>query len=494
LLRDIRVSAESAAVADAARWVGATVGSISAWGDISARLRKRIGRAAYEEWFRNLLVREEGHALVIECPDPFTLHWIRGHYGAAFEEAAASDFIEIRYELPQTGPNARTAAAPALAVAAAAPPAPTSLAAVRRLPPSAALAAATPPTRGLAAPAPGPRVELAQAPFSFESFVIGPHNALAAEAARALARGQVEGLSPLVLTGVHGDGKSHLCRSIERAVPGAIYCSAEEFTSEVTAALRSGQLERVRQRYRKSANLLIIEDVQFLPGKRATQVELFHTLDHLMQRGKSVVLTADRPPSEIPGLDEQLASRMSGGLIARIGAPDSSTCRRILAEKAARGGVRLPESCLAALAERPVRSVRELIGALNQFVARATLLKRPLDVSLLNDTLGTSTPALPRRSMQEIIELTARAYTLSTEDLRSPSRRRAVVRARQFAMYLCRCYTDASLKDIGRVFDRDHTSVLHAVRVVEQRNLEQVQHRYEFEALAGRLGLPKARP
>ena len=244
----------------------------------------------------------------------------------------------------------------------------------------------------------------------------------------------------------------------------------------------------VRHKYRRAANLLILEDLQFLAGKKATQSELFHTLDHLVGRGRRVVLTADRPPHELEGIDPRLASRLASGLVARIGPPEHETRRAILRSKAAAGGVRLPEACLARLSERAVESAGDLVAGLNQVVARATLLKQPITPELVEEALATVGMPGRRHSVEAIIALVARSYSLRPEDLRSRSRKRHISRPRQLAMYLCRRYTDASLKEIGRSLSRDHTSVMYAVDAVERRTLEEPQLRYQLEAISAKLG------
>jgi chromosomal replication initiator protein len=287
---------------------------------------------------------------------------------------------------------------------------------------------------------------------------------------------------------VSGVGKTHLCRAIRRErSQDSAFLSSEEFTSEVTQAIRNDQMAGVRRRYRRALNVLILEDIQFLQGKKATQVELFHTLDHLISRGKTVVLTADRAPHELPGLNEQLGSRIACGLIARIEPPELQTRRAILREKAASGGVRLPDEGLELLARRPVEGIRELLAGLNQVVARATLLKRRVTLELVREALAAVEVPGRRRSLQEILELVARGSGVTLEELRGRSRKRCFVRPRQLAMYLCRRYTDASLKDIGNALHRDHTSVMYAIEQVERRNVEQPQLRYELEALAAKL-------
>jgi chromosomal replication initiator protein len=216
-------------------------------------------------------------------------------------------------------------------------------------------------------------------------------------------------------------------------------------------------------------------------------VELFHTLDHLLARECAVVLSANRVPHELAGLDPALRSRMTSGLVARIAAPELDTRRAILRDRAAAGGVRLPEACLETLASRPVRSVRDLVAGLNQVIAHATLLRRPITPELVATALSDVEISAPVHTLEQILELVASAYGLSRADLSRRSRERRLARPRQIAMYLCRRYTDASLAEIGRALGRDHTSVLHATRSVEARIAERPQLRYELEALARRV-------
>jgi chromosomal replication initiator protein len=431
------------------------------WETVRSALGRRVGASAYDAWFRTLDGRFEDETLVLRCPDRFTRDWLRSRFEGVIRECApGARGIEYRLEA-----LLRPAAAPALEPAATAEP----------------------------SDSPEPPGHAQE--HLFERFVSGPGSALALEAARAVARGEAGRCSPLFLVGTTGSGKTHLCRAIQGAVgAAALYRSSEEFTSEVTDALRSGQMPKIRQRYRRQANLLILEDVQFLAGKRATQAELFHTLDHLMSHGRTVVLSADRQPSELDELDPKLRSRMASGLVARIGPPESQTRRAILRERAARGGVRVPEECLELLAERELASVRDLIAGLNQVVARASLLRAPITPELVAEALdAVDMPGRPR-TLDEIAAVVTRAYGLDADALRGRSRKRVVVQPRQVAMYLARRYTPASLADIGRAFGRDHTSVMYAIDVVERRIVERPQLRYELEALAARInGAPMNR-
>ncbi|TDI98199.1 MAG: chromosomal replication initiator protein DnaA [Deltaproteobacteria bacterium] len=421
------------------------------WEAVREAVRQRIGVAAYEAWFRSLEGALEGDTLVLRCPDRFSRDWVRERYGPVIQEITPQ-LRRIEYRIDPEAGRAAPVSRPAEQ-------------STRRQP--------TPEARPAA---------------SFDSFVVGPGNALAVEAARAVARGQAGRCSPLVLAGYSGAGKTHLCQAIRHELrERVLYRSSEEFTTEVTGALRSGQMGPLRQRYRRSLNVLILEDVQFLSGKRATQVELFHTLDHLLAHGKTVVLSAECPPQKIAGLDAKLASRMSSGLVACIAPPGLETRRTILREKAAAGGLRLPEECLETLAARPVQSVRDLLAGLNQVVARAALLRQPVTPELMAEALAAVDVKEQPRSLEEIVALASRSYSVSLEELRGRSRRRRVVRPRQIAMYLCRLYTDASLKEIGQLFRRDPTTVLHAIESVEKRVVEQPQLRYQLETLGCRI-------
>ncbi len=425
------------------------------WETVRTAVGQRVGEAAFEAWIRTLDGRLEGETLVLRCPDRFTRDWVRSRFGRTIEECApAARSVEYRVDPGALAP---------------------------------------PPTR--AEPVAEPAEPSCAQEQLFERFVVGPGSALALEASRAVARGEAGRCSPLFLVGGTGSGKTHLCRAISGQVgSAALYRSSEEFTTEVTEALRAGQMPRIRQRYRRQANMLILEDVQFLAGKRATQVELFHTLDHLVAHGRTVVFTADRGPSELDELDPKLRSRMASGLVARIAPPEAETRRAILRERAARGGVRVPDECLELLAARELASVRDLIGGLNQVVARASLLRAPITPELVAQALDAVEMPGRARSIEEIVLETARAYGLAPEALRSRSRKQLVVRPRQIAMYLARRYTAASLADIGRAFARDHTSVMYAIDVVERRIVERPQLRYELEALAARVsGSPPLR-
>jgi len=341
--------------------------------------------------------------------------------------------------------------------------------------------------------APEPRRE--PLPYTFDNFVVGPCNALAREASLALAQQRQLGLNPLYLASAPGMGKTHLARAVvtearRNGTTRGLYESAETFTNRFMKALRTKNTEGFKRRFRQQCDLLVVEDIQFLGSKQATQMEFFHTLTHLVDVGVRVVLTGDRLPRDIHDLEPRLRSQITAGVVAEIERPDAKLRRSILRSKAAAGGVGLPDDCLDLLVEAVRGSVRDLEGALIQVVASASLLKRPIDRTLTRNALHKLSPGIlqPRvLDVNQVIEVVCRFFGVSHDSLASRSRRRDVLMPRQLAMYLCRRYTDEPLAVIARRFDRDHPAVSNAVKRVERCILESAPLRYQVEELTARL-------
>jgi chromosomal replication initiator protein len=436
------------------------------WNGVLRRLTPEIGTFAMEAWVHPVRAEADGDALSLFCPSAFHRERVRQRLLERIERCVAQEAghpVLVRLEVGDGSPRE---AEPLAAPQAETP--------------------ATPSVRAVPAPA------QAALPYSFNSFVVGPCNALAREACLALATGRGSTLSSVYLTGAPGLGKTHLARSVVAEATGAaraLYVSAETFTSEFQAHLRGGRMEAFKRRYR-SADLLVVEDVQFLPGKKATQLELFHTIDYLSDSGARLVFTGDRPPSEIPGLDPRLRSRWNGSLVAQIEPPDAQVRRTILRTRAAAGGVRIPSDCLDLLVDRLRGSVRDLEGALIQLVATSALLKRRIDRQLTEQALQKVAPhAGAGRGIEprDVVEVVASFFQTTPAALAKRSRRRDVLVPRQLAMYLAHRYTDASLTEIGRAFDRDHPAVKNAIDRVERGILERAPLRYQVEALCARL-------
>ena len=301
--------------------------------------------------------------------------------------------------------------------------------------------------------------------YTFESFVIGPSNRLAAAAAQAVAESPAKAYNPLFLYGGVGLGKTHLLHAVGNACRAAglnvVYVSSEEFTNDLINAIRSHTTDAFRERYRRM-DVLLIDDIQFIAGKESTQEEFFHTFNTLHGQDKQIVISSDRPPKALVTLEERLRSRFEWGLTADIQPPDFETRLAILRFKAERMGRHVPDEYLEIIARRVQSNIRELEGALNRILAFADLSGKPLSVELVESSLVDLLPRGGALTAERIIQAVASQYGIPVERLLSRERSREVALPRQVAMYLMREETGASLPQIGEALGgRDHTTVMY---------------------------------
>jgi chromosomal replication initiator protein len=446
------------------------------WDGVVRRLEAEVPAFVIEAWVRPLIAESDGEKLRLLCPSALHRERVRERFLDAIRGHAAAEAgktVEIELDLAASKLERRVPSAPALATRdACARPAPDP----------------QPRTHKLRKP------EQHSLPYTFDNFVVGACNRLAREASLAVAQDAQRSVNPLYLASASGLGKTHLARAIaearSRSDGRVIYASSESFTNQFTGAIRNRKIDEFKQRFRSGCDLLVVEDVQFLGGKKATQLELFHTLSHLVAIGARVVLTADRLPGDISGLDERLRSHMAAGLVATLETPDSLVRREILRVKAASGGIRLPDECLTLLVDVVRGSVRDLEGVLVQLVTSSSLLKRPIDLELTEQALAkVSALRIPKRrlAIDTIIEAVAKLYETTPAALASRSRRKDVTIPRQLAMYLCRNYTQQPASAVARAFGRKHPSVSNAEKVVEQQVLVSAPFRYKVEAISARL-------
>ncbi|MGF1660402.1 MAG: chromosomal replication initiator protein DnaA [Rubrimonas sp.] len=331
--------------------------------------------------------------------------------------------------------------------------------------------------------------------FTFGSFVVGKPNELAHAAARRVAEGETISYNPVFLHGGVGLGKTHLMHAIAwrirevRPSKKVLYLSAEQFMYRFVSAIRSRDMIGFKQEFR-SVDVLMIDDVQFIAGKDSTQEEFFHTFNALIDVGKQIVISADRAPGEIDGLEERIRSRLQWGLVADIHPTTYELRLGILHAKADKAmienpGLVIEDKVLAFLAHRIVSNVRVLEGALTRLVAFATLVGRPITLDTAHECLADLIKQHDRKvTIEEIMRKVAEHYCLRMSDMTSARRARAVARPRQVAMYLAKTLTTKSLPDIGRRFGgRDHTTVMHAVRKIEQLSETDAQIAEDVELL-----------
>lgn len=340
---------------------------------------------------------------------------------------------------------------------------------------------------------PGGGVSELQRRYTFDGFVVGASNQFAHAACLAVARQPGAHYNPLFVYGGVGLGKTHLASAIGNAIledaPDAnvAYVSSERFTTELIAALRSDRIAGFKRRYR-SMDVLILDDVHLLAGRDRTQEELFHTFNVLHDAGRQIVLTGDRVPEDIPGLEERLRNRFQWGLVADIQPPDLETRVAILGRKAETDGVHLPEDAAMVLAERIPSNVRSLEGALTRVAAHASLERASISADYVRGLIARG--ALGRHgpiTFDEIAQAVCDRYGLSVQQLLSRRRTKHVAVPRQVAMYLCRRLLDASYPRIGDLFGRDHTTALHGVRTISTRIKEDAGLQSVIETIEHRL-------
>ena len=312
--------------------------------------------------------------------------------------------------------------------------------------------------------------------YTFDKFVVGSSNKFAHAAARAVADAPAQSYNPLFIYGESGLGKTHLLYSIADTVAREhpeyriVYIKGEAFTNELIRAIREGRNQEFREQYR-SADLFLMDDVQFIAGRESTQEEFFHTFNTLYESKRQIVLTSDRPPKEMLRLEDRLKTRFEWGLLADIQPPDYETRMAIIKSKCIRMGVDLPDFLLQLIAENITANVRQLEGVINKILAYQQLMGDDVDketiVKAIKDMFKDKADILPTADV--IIDEVCKFYNTEPDLLRGQGRTKEISQARQIAMYQIRRMTNLSLKEIGREFDnRDHTTVLHAIERIEK--------------------------
>jgi chromosomal replication initiator protein len=436
------------------------------------RLKAAYGEATFKSWLGAMRYEGmEARQVFLTVPTRFMRDWISSHYiedilrFCKMEDASLLSIdIRVRTQItPMVGES--TMLEPAKRPSQAMPQPAEAMPVV-----PAAASVILDPVEHVGAPL-DPR-------FTFENFVVGKPNELAHAAARRVAENNavVQGCNPLFLYGGVGLGKTHLMHAIawhiRRTAPSrkVIYLSAEKFMYQFIRALRFKEAFAFKEQFR-SVDVLMIDDVQFISGKDSTQEEFFHTFNALVDQNKQLIISGDRSPSDLEGIEERVRSRLGWGLVADIHATTYELRLGILQSKIEKmPGVQIPPKVLEFLAHKISSNVRELEGALNRVVAHATFVGKAVTLETTQEVLHDLLRANDRRiTIEDIQKQVAGHYNIKVSDMHSARRARAVARPRQVAMYLSKKLTSKSLPEIGRRFGgKDHTTVMHAVKRVEE--------------------------
>jgi chromosomal replication initiator protein len=429
------------------------------WGRVQNELKATIGKDAYKNWIEPLELVEEGKGLIrFAVPTNFFGDWVSRNYG----DRILQGFVDDGYPVERLDFTVPARSAAPVARRTNSPKPSTSI---------------EKPARANEVELPGSKIDKR---FTFDGFVVGKPNELAHAAARRVAEGGPVTFNPLFLYGGVGLGKTHLMHAIawefQNRQPEAkiLYLSAEQFMYRFVQSLRFKDMHGFKEMFR-SVDVLMVDDVQFIAGKESTQDEFFHTFNALVDQNKQIVISADRAPGEINGLEERIKSRLQSGLVVDLHPTDYELRLGILQSKSEAQeqhypGVELSDGVLEFLAHRISTNVRVLEGALTRLFAFASLVGREVTLDVAQECLADILRASDRKvTIDEIIRKVADHYNLRLSDMLSPRRARSVARPRQVAMFLSKMLTSKSLPEIGRRFGgRDHTTVIHAVRRIEE--------------------------
>mgnify|MGYP002765718642 FL=1 len=449
------------------------------WGQICTQLKSEFGETNYDSWLRPLSVGSFNDGVMNICvPTTFMKNWVITHYSDRIHkmwEQKNPEIKQVNFVVQTSNTDRFHNSDSSLLKKISTNPTPQNLYASNYNPNGKVVNfndyARNDGWLQLSAPL--------NPAYTFDTFVVGKTNEFAYAAARKVAESRNVSFNPLFLYSGVGLGKTHLMHAIawhiRRQDPSrnVIYLSAEQFLYKFVKALRYKDTDAFKEQFR-SVDVLMVDDVQFIGNKGATQEEFFHTFNSLIEEGRQIILSADKMPSDLDGIEASLKSRLNSGLVADIHPTDFDLRLGILRNKAKQMGITLPDRVAEFLAQKITANIRELEGSLHRIAAHSQLFSdREITLDMTQDVLKDMLRSIDRKTtIDEIQKKVAEYFNISVKELQSSRRARTVARPRQIAMYLAKLLTSRSLPEIGRKFDRDHTTVMHAVRKVEELIVE----------------------
>jgi chromosomal replication initiator protein len=433
------------------------------WEKAKAALQDVLSESVYSLWIEplDLLSREES-TLVLACPDRYFGAYVRQNYLELISQRIAEIDASIKTVTVSESVSSSAVDHP---VQMRLPSVPSVKSVVRALHPR----------------------------YTFADFMVGQSNILAQSACRSMSILD-DSIGPcLYINSTTGLGKTHLTHAIAhqlletQPMVRLHYLTAQQFASEMVLNIKTNKMDQFKRKYQDRCDVLLVEDMQSLTGKNKTQEELNEVLDCLIKSGKRVVMTANTSPRELKGIDDEFISRMSSGLVTSIQKPDLDTRRRIISRKADQQNIELSQVFVDYLARHVKGDVRRIESTIIAIGARAALNDNTVDEKLVEEVVKFLASSSPELTSRGITELISDQFKLSLEELRSKSRKRTIAFPRQVAMYLCRKHTEETLAEIGKVFNRDHSTVMHAVKVISALNRRDTSVASQLRLLSNKL-------
>lgn len=448
----------------------------SLWQAVLGEIELSVSRASYITWFKNTqLIRNKDNILVVGVPTVFVKNQLERKFNQLIVDTLKKNGVEpdkVEYKIVAGGGSLHKRSEETVIMSAPAPstPKPTNSTSVRHS-----------YRQGL------------NERYTFENFIVGSGNELAYAACQAIASAPGSRYNPLFLYGGVGIGKTHLIQAVGNAIVAAnpsahvVYISSEQFVQEFLDAIRYKKNTDFAGFYR-SADVLIVDDMQFIAGKEKTQEEFFHTFNALHQANKQIIISSDKPPKDIPTLEERLRSRFNWGMSIDMQIPDFETRCAIVQTKATVHGISLEPSVVEYLATHVQTNIRELEGALNQLLAFCEMRGLQPEIQIATSLLGASKSRPKHISAKQIVERTAKHYQISIDDIMGPKRDKDIVVPRQVAMYMLRSELHLSFPKIARELGRkDHTTAIHSVEKIEKESSLDADMRTAISEIKGRL-------
>ena len=459
------------------------------WGQICSQLKTEVGETAFDSWLKPLTLGSFNDGVMNICvPTRFMRNWVITHYSERIHkiwEKKNPDIKSVNFVVQAVNDDTKGLYSPtcrSLLKKITSTPTPTNIYQSG----AASVMANTNETLINSDPLSVPL----NPQYTFDNFVVGKTNEFAYAAARKVAESRNVSFNPLFLYSGVGLGKTHLMHAIawhikqQDPTRNIVYLSAEKFMYKFVRALRYKDTTAFKEQFR-SVDVLMVDDVQFMGGKDTTQEEFFYTFNSLIEEGRQIIISADKSPADLEGIEARLKSRLGCGLVADIHPTDFDLRMGILQNKAKQLGVEVPTKVCEFLAQKITSTIRELEGALRRVIAHSQLLSdKEITLDMTQDVLKDMLRSYDRRTtIDEIQKKVAEHFNISVKEMQSSRRARTVARPRQIAMYLAKQLTSRSLPEIGRKFDRDHTTVMHAVRKVEELILEDKSLAEDVDAL-----------